>query len=167
MAAAGDVSDEAGFEVTRFIPVPTSVSEQAQQFLGMGFTLADATQQQPDRTDIESWRGIIKAGDDALIGFIEMVPPVPASTVDILAVGDITVYDLLPDGVPHDPGGPIYLDIHGGALIMGGGQACRALATRIAAMTRMHTWSVDYRMAPEDDEIGAETRRFMAKHLAR
>ena len=149
MAAQGEVHDEAGFEVTRFIPVPTSVSEQAQQFLGMGLTMGDATQQQPDRTDIEAWRAIIKASDDAMIGFVEMVPAVPAATVEIVMVGDIPVFDLLPDGTPDDPDAPIYLDIHGGALIMGGGEACRALATKNAAMARMHTWSLDYRMAPE------------------
>jgi acetyl esterase/lipase len=56
---------------------------------------------------------------------------------------------LVPDGTLDDPDGPIYCDIHGGALVMGGGKACRALATKSAAMTRMHTWSVDYRMAPD------------------
>ena len=149
MSGAHEGSDETGFEVTRFIPVPTSVSEQAQQFLGMELSFADGTAQQPHRTDIDARRAIIKAGDDALIGFVAMVPPVPASTVEVLTVDDITVYDLMPDGVPDDPDGPIYLDIHGGALIMGGGEACRALATKNAAMTRMHTWSLDYRMAPD------------------
>ena len=48
-----------------------------------------------------------------------MVPAVPASTVDVFTVDDITVYDLMPGGVPNDPDAPIYLDIHGGALIMG------------------------------------------------
>jgi monoterpene epsilon-lactone hydrolase len=149
MPAASETPDEDGFEVTRFIPVPTSVSEQAQQFLGMGFTMADAAQQQPDRTDIEGWRAIIKESNELMIGFVAMVPAVPASTVEVLLVDDVTVFDLLPDGTPDDPDAPIYLDIHGGALIMGGGEACRALATKNAAMTRMRTWSVDYRMAPD------------------
>jgi acetyl esterase/lipase len=115
----------------------------------MGFALADAAQQPPDRTDIEGWRSVIKAGDEAVIGFVAMVPAVPASSVDVLTIDGVTVFDLMPDGVPDDPDGPIYFDIHGGALIMGGGEACRALATKIAAMTRMRTWSVDYRMAPD------------------
>jgi acetyl esterase/lipase len=149
MSVAGEVPDEPGFEVTRFIPVPTAVSAQAQQFLGMGFALGEAAQQLPDRTDIEGWRSVIKASEEALIGFVAMVPAVPASTVDVLTIDEVTVFDLMPEGVPDDPDGPIYFDIHGGALIMGGGEACRALATKIAAMTRMHTWSVDYRMAPD------------------
>ncbi len=42
-----------------------------------------------------------------------------------------------------------FLDIHGGGFVVGGGDACRVLGTKAAAMVRMRTWSVDYRMPPE------------------
>ena len=45
--------------------------------------------------------------------------------------------------------GPIYLDIHGGSLLMGGGKACEVMARRSAAQVQMQTWSVDYRMPPD------------------
>ena len=150
MAAPDEARDEAGFEVTRFIPVPKSVSEQAQQFLGMGLAMGDASAKQPDRADIDGWRAVIKASDETLIAFIDMVPAAPASTIDTITVGDVPVFVLTPDGVhDDDPNQPVFFDIHGGALIMGGGDACRVLATKIAAMVRMRTWSVDYRMAPD------------------
>ncbi len=150
MTAQDEVSDQAGFEVTRFIPVPTSVSEQAQQFLGMGLSIGAATAQQPDLTDIDDWRALIKESDEILIAFTDMIPAVPASTIETISVGDVPVFVMTPDGVPaDDPDQPIFFDIHGGALIMGGGEACRALATKMAAMVRMRTWSVDYRMAPD------------------
>lgn len=45
----------AGFEVTRFIPVPKSVSDHAQQFLAMGFSIGgDGSQKEPALDDIES-----------------------------------------------------------------------------------------------------------------
>ncbi len=44
---------------------------------------------------------------------------------------------------------PIYLDIHGGSLLMGGGRACEVMARRVAAQVQMQTWSVDYRMPPD------------------
>ena len=44
---------------------------------------------------------------------------------------------------------PIYLDIHGGSLLMGGGKACEVMARRMAAQVQMQTWSVDYRMPPD------------------
>ena len=119
-----------GFELTRVIPVPASVSEQAQQFLGMGLGLGDGGQE-PERHDLDAWRALIETGNAAVIAMTELLPPSPASTVEVTAVDDVPVFVLTPDGVPDDPDQPIYFDIHGGALIMGGGDACRAIATQI------------------------------------
>ena len=44
---------------------------------------------------------------------------------------------------------PIYLDIHGGSLVMGGGKACEVMARRAANQVQKQTWSVDYRMPPD------------------
>jgi epsilon-lactone hydrolase len=52
------------------------------------------------------------------------------------------------DGVPDHPSTPIYLDIHGGALIMGGGESCRLMGSATAMSTGMIHWAVDYRMPP-------------------
>ena len=133
-----DTPEATGFEVTRFIPVPASISEHAQQFLALGFSMGgDIALQPSDRHDVEGWRAMIKATDEALIAATNMMPAVPASTVEKTTVGGVPVFVLTPDGVPEDPDQPTYFDIHGGALIMGGGEACRALATKIAAMVRM------------------------------
>ena len=106
---------DAGFEVTRFVPVPKSVSPQAQQFLAMGLSVGgDGGSSEPDRGDIDGWRAMIKASDEGLIAVMEMLPTVPASTVEGTFVGDVPVYVLTPDGVPDDPSQPTYLDIHGG-----------------------------------------------------
>ena len=57
---------------------------------------------------------------------------------------------VIPEGVDRAlPLRPIYLDIHGGSLLMGGGQACEVMARRAAAQVQMQTWSVDYRMPPD------------------
>ena len=57
---------------------------------------------------------------------------------------------VIPEGVDQSAAtGPIYLDIHGGSLLMGGGQACEVMARRAAAQVQMQTWSVDYRMPPD------------------
>jgi acetyl esterase/lipase len=97
-----------------------------------------------------------------LIAVTDMLPLGTAPTVEKISVGDVPVFVLTPDGVPDDPDQPIYFDIHGGALILGGGDACRALATQMATMVRMRTWSVDYRMPPDhpypaglDDAVSA------------
>jgi len=139
-----------GFEVTRFIPAPKSLSRQAQQFLTMGLSIGGAgVPREPDRNDVDGWRAMIKASDEGLTAVMDTLSNVPASTVESTAVGDVPVLVLTPDGVPDDPSQPTYLDIHGGAFVIGGGDACLALARQTAAMVRMRTWSVDYRMPPD------------------
>ena len=139
-----------GFEVTRFIPVPNSVSARAQQFLAMGFAMGgDAEPGEPDRNDIDGWRAMIKASDEGLIAVMATLPNAVALAVETMPVGDVPVFVLTPEGIPDRADQPIYLDIHGGALVMGGGEACLALARQSAAMVRMRTWSVDYRMPPD------------------
>ena len=166
---------DAGIEVTRFVPVPTSVSPQAQQFLAMGLSIGgDGVPGEPDRGDIDGWRAMIKASDEGLIAVMEMIPAVPESTVEMTFVGDVPVFVLTPDGIPagvsDGASQPTFLDIHGGGFVIGRGEACRVLAKKSAAMVRMRTWSVDYRMPPHspfpaglDDTVEAY-RRMLDRH---
>ena len=57
-------------------------------------------------------------------------------------------YVLRPKHVPEATDTPLYIDIHGGALILGGGETCAAMATAGALGRNMITWAVDYRMPP-------------------
>ena len=43
----------------------------------------------------------------------------------------------------------LYLDIHGGALITGGGEACKLMGIGRALTVNMPVWAIDYRMPPE------------------
>jgi acetyl esterase/lipase len=141
--------EPAGSEVTRFIPVPTSISEEAQAFLGMADLFGEAGGSEPHHTDIEAWRAHIATANEGLIGVLGMQPTVPTSAIEETSVDGVPVYVLTPEGTPDHPDQPIYFDIHGGALVMGGGDACQVMATKTAAMVRMKTWSVDYRMPPD------------------
>jgi acetyl esterase/lipase len=44
---------------------------------------------------------------------------------------------------------PVYLDIHGGALISGGGEMCRLTTARAAKRFRVNVFAPDYRLPPE------------------
>jgi acetyl esterase/lipase len=44
--------------------------------------------------------------------------------------------------------GPVVLDLHGGALVYGAGEVCRASAATTAVTTGLVTWGADYRMPP-------------------
>jgi acetyl esterase/lipase len=138
----------AGREVARFIPVPTSVSEQAQQFLDMDMFGGSAERLVP--RDIAAWRALIRETDELLVAVMGAQVEHLRSSVQSRSVGGVPVFVVTPEGMDESGDDqPIYLDIHGGSLLMGGGKACEVMARRAAAQVQMQTWSVDYRMPPD------------------
>ena len=72
MTEEQDESGPAGFEVTRFIPVPTTVSPEAQAFLAMSDLFDEAGDGYPDPTDIEAWRAMITTANEMMIAVLTM-----------------------------------------------------------------------------------------------
>jgi acetyl esterase/lipase len=96
--------------------------------------------------DVDAWLERVMVGDGYLIerfGNIEL----PVRSVDA-EVDGVHIYVIRANDVPDDPSTPVYLDIHGGAFIMGAGEACRLMSSATAACTGMINWAVDYRMPP-------------------
>ncbi len=135
-----------GREVVRFIPVPTSVSEQAQQFLGMDM-FGGGERVAPG--DVAGWKALIAQTDELLVAVMGEQAERLHSSVESRSVGGVPVFVITPEGVDEGETQPIYLDIHGGSLIMGGGKACEVMGRRMASQVQMQTWSVDYRMPPD------------------
>ena len=142
-------SGPAGFEVTRFVPVPTSVSAEAQAFLGMGDLFGEAGGQEPDRTDTEAWRAMITTANEMLVAVLGSQPPVPSSAVEVIAVGDVPVVRPHPGRGPRRPRPadlprhPRWRPHHGRRRGLPGD------GRKTTAMVRHATWSVDYRMPPD------------------
>ncbi len=148
MSADNEGRSAAGREVARFIPVPTSVSQQAQQLLGMDMFGGGAGRVVPG--DAAGWKALIEETDELLVAVIGAQVERLRSSVQSRSVGGVPVFVVTPDGVDESSDvQPIYLDIHGGSLLMGGGKACEVMARRVAAQVQMQTWSVDYRMPPD------------------
>ena len=138
----------AGREVVRLILVPTSVSEQAQQFLGMDLFGGDVARAVPN--DIAGWRTLIKETDELLVAVMGAEVEHLHDSVDLRSVDGVPVFVVTPLDVGEvGDTRPIDLDIHGGSLLMGGGKACEVMGRRAAAQVQMQTWSVDYRMPPD------------------
>ena len=109
-------------------PVPSSVSEQAQRFLATAPNLGAGPD--PALDDVDAWLRRVKEGDAYILELIGSIAfPVHDEDTEIAGVH---TYVIRADGVPDDPSTPIYLDIHGGALIMGGGDVCRLMASTMA-----------------------------------
>ena len=131
----------------RDIPVPTSVSPEAQAVLAMG-RLIPPVQEYPALDDAAGWRAYVAETD----GFVRsMVGDGTADfdgTIEERVVGACTVYVVTPTGVADDDR-RVYLDIHGGAWVMGGGDLCKRTAVVSAGQVAARVWSVDYRMPPD------------------
>jgi acetyl esterase/lipase len=131
----------------RDIPVPTSVSSEAQAVLSMG-RLGPPAGEPPALDDVAGWKAYVAEAD----GFMRtMLPETPAGftgSIEERTVGECTVYVATPDAVRADDR-RVYLDIHGGAWILGGGDLCKRTGAMGAVQTGARTWAVDYRMPPD------------------
>jgi acetyl esterase/lipase len=147
-----DARADDGLRITRTIPVPTSVSPHAQQVIAAG--CASVAQRlanpptYPPLDDAEAWKARIREMDQTVIGLFGARADAIDAAVERIEVDSVDVFVIEPPGTSLDDG-PILLDIHGGALIAGGGEACRMMATLAAVRAGLPTWAVDYRMPPD------------------
>ena len=129
----------------REIPVPEYLSEEARACLAAGPSETAAAW--PPLDDVEAWRERIAWQDNVLLDLVGG----SASTEGV--VSRSWRWTARASMSSRRTGSPktaaSYLDIHGGALILGGGECCRALGVASARRYGVKTWAVDYRMPPE------------------
>lgn len=135
-------------EIVRTIQVPTSVSVEAQQFLGASFGMAEGSSS-PAIDDLDGWRSMIEVANAGVATMYEMRTAEAQSTVEVMSVGDVAVFVVTPDGRTDGEPGGVFLDVHGGAFTMGYGDACRAMTKFTAEQVRITTWGIDYRTPPD------------------
>lgn len=128
----------------RDIPPPASVSPEAQALYAR---LADCPFDPfPESLDAAEWRRAIAQAEAAIMPFLRPLDALPGIVRDRADIGGVPNYIAVPNGAPADR---IYLDIHGGGLVMMGGEATRLMGLMAAARVGVATWSVDYRMPPD------------------
>ncbi|TAL01425.1 MAG: alpha/beta hydrolase, partial [Rhodospirillaceae bacterium] len=129
----------------RNIPVPTSISPTAQAMLAASrMHLAEY----PPPGATAAWREHVAAMDQAILPILRERAARVAADVEEIEVDGIRVFVATPREVAADDRA-VYLDIHGGALVMGGDACCRAFAIIMAGQVKSRIWSVDYRMPPD------------------
>jgi acetyl esterase/lipase len=154
-------------------PAPTSISPEAQAFLNAPepFGSNDAPD---DLRDVDGWKNYVARADALIAERIgSLLPadlPLDEASFDLQGV---TTYVYRPHAVDGGAGTPVYLDIHGGGLVMGGGATCQLMSRGQALLRPMITWSVDYRMPPEHpyptslDDCVAAYRRLLDERSPR
>ncbi len=149
----------------REIPLPVSISEAARQSLAAMMAI-NMPASAPPRS-AEEWEQRIAFGDQMLLSTI--ASPDAGTKVEAISLGGVRAFAIDPEA-PVSTKVCIYL--HGGALIMGGGDVCGAMTASFAQGARMRTIGVDYRMpprfpypAPLDDCLTAY-RSLLEQHAA-
>lgn len=130
----------------RELPVPTSVSEAARALIAQGQLRPTAPY--PPVADLDAWREWIAKQDVELAAIYAGRGTSPDVDVADRMVGDVPVYVVTPNGHAADDR-RLYFDVHGGGLVLGGGELCRTVATTLAPRFGARIWSVDYRMPPD------------------
>jgi len=137
----------------RTVRVPPTVSPHAQAVMAAGVAMVAARLDNPVTypalDDAAAWKARIAEMDTAIVsGFAAGALDIPAE-VETREIAGVRVNVITPEGVDAGDDAPIQLDIHGGALIAGGGEACKLMNTSTAARAGLATWGVDYRMPPD------------------
>ncbi|MGW3981760.1 alpha/beta hydrolase [Streptomyces mirabilis] len=137
----------------RDIPLPTTVSRAARATMTMVQALPAV--KVPSARDLDAWRAFVSQRGDspevtrgmalACSGFVDT--GVKAEVEEIQDAG-AAVYVATPEGLAADAE-QVYLHVHGGAWVDGGGPAGRLGAVFAAGSLGRRVWGVDYRMPPE------------------
>ena len=124
-------------------PIPVSVSDAARAYLERP---AIDPPTYPALQDLAGWLAMIEERDRSIAQrFTDDGLAVTGERREVTGVG---TYVLRADGVADADTTPIYLDLHGGALIFGAGDLTRIWGSMTAASNQMITWCPDYRMPP-------------------
>ena len=151
----------------RDIPVPRSVSPEAQAFLAAGRFVEGITM--PPADDLEAWRAFVATGEEAMAPVVIGRAEACGAAVEERRVADRCVYVITPKGAEESQPRR-FLDVHGGGLTGGAGLLCRAMGVVAAERMQATTWTVDYRMPPDHpypaalDDCVATYRTMLEEH---
>jgi epsilon-lactone hydrolase len=156
----------------RIVPFPTSISEEAQTALrrlvrddGVPF---NSLYEMPAPEDHAGWTAMKATAAAHYAAALSRIVDGLRASVTTITIDHATVHVATPDG--PEPSPYAYIDLHGGALVFGGGDACRAGAQKQADQHGVICYGVDYRMPPEHpypaalDDCLATYRHVLALH---
>jgi acetyl esterase/lipase len=156
----------------RIVPFPSSISSEARAALERlvrddGMPL-NALQAMPGPEDRDGWMKIKAAVDLQYSAAVKGLAGSLRSNVETITVGEATIHVATPQAeFDRDRA---YLDLHGGALVFGGGDACRVGAQMQADQHDVRCYGVDYRMPPQHpypaalDDCVAAYRHVLDRH---
>jgi acetyl esterase/lipase len=131
----------------RDVPIPTTVSTEAQAMLELTATLPSVERApMPAPGDFDGWRQHREAAETATMTMAGAAP-LDVEVEDRMVDG-VGVFVVTPAGVSEDDP-HVILSLHGGGFTHGGGAMCRWLGSLSAVSNGARSWAVDYRLPPE------------------
>ncbi len=128
----------------RDIPPPTTISAAAQRALSDAAAYPVLPRHDP--SDHAAWRVAVAESDVAWGVMADGMLTTCTASIETREIGGVTCYVATPaDAIDA----PLYLYIHGGAFVFGGGLFAKATGALAAERLGVVTVSVDYRMPPD------------------
>lgn len=135
----------------RLVPFPNSISAEARDALrrlvGEDGVPYNAAYAMPPLEDRDAWIDLKVAADARYAASMGNFAGTLRAEVETVQL-DQAIVHIARTTAPVVPG-CAYIDLHGGALVFGGGEACRVGARMHADQHGVHCYGVDYRTPPE------------------
>lgn len=129
----------------RDILPPATISAGAQAFLATAAANPPAMRPAPD--DLPGWQAAIEASAAMWAPVARDMLVRSTAQIEDRTIAGVPVYVAMPAG-GNAADAPVYLYLHGGAFVFGGGAFARAHAAANAERLGCTVYSVDYRMPP-------------------
>ena len=123
-------------------PAPSFLSDAARA----GLEVPIVRMPSPAVDDHAGWSAMVEQADVMIADMLAGMTLPMAS--ELQQVGGVPTYVVTPTGAPTGEGSPVFLSIHGGGLIMGGGDLTRVMTEISALSAPVVHWAPDYRMPP-------------------
>ena len=127
---------------------PSSISAAAQAYLSAAAQLPPWAPY-PALDDKPAWRRWAAELDELTRRFMADIDLSAQVSSEEVLLGGVRNFLAVPRTLADEDRSKVYLDIHGGALIVGGGDICRHTGMFAALRAGVRTYAVDYRMPPD------------------
>jgi acetyl esterase/lipase len=135
----------------RVLPFPKSISPEAQaalrRLVGDDNIPLNARYALPPADAVEAWASVKSAANAQYAASVEGLAGPSRAEIETIRLGETTIHIATPD--TNRAPDRLFIDLHGGALVFGGGAACRAGSAMQADQHGVVCYGVDYRTPPE------------------